>query len=453
MRQRLVLVLLLVIVLMTLGEVALSDSWHGELLAEAAETIGLDWLAPILQFAVPLAIVGLPLGIIYCLQRRGYLAPAYPSGTPAQQRNAAGISLFDRGAYQAAVVEFTEALRLDPHLGEANYNRANAYLSLEQLDLAAADFEAALPLMKDRSKVHSSYAYLWAKRGDLERAFAECEKALQLDPSNSAALASRGNLLHARGELDRAAADFDRALFYSPKLGNAYTGRSLVRTAQGRWDEALADLEQALVFGNDAHDLVLRARIWLEKKDYDRALADLNAAIDAGCDEADAFRDRGLAWIFKGNFEKAIADSNLAIARDATDAISFNNRGTAYLRAGVYEKALADLKQAQQLDPKLPNVYKNLAWLQATCPQAEFRDGAQAVANATRALEMIEWKAAEWLPILAAAHAEASEFDEAVRRQTEYLSKAQQWSKADAQAALELYRAGKPYRDERQLPS
>ena len=144
-------------------------------------------------------------------------------------------------------------------------------------------------------------------------------------------------------------------------------------------------------------------------------------------------------------YPQAIADAAEAIRLDPNDAIAFNNRGTAYLRTGRYAEALADLTKARQLDPNLPHVYKNLAWLQGTCPQAEYRNGAEAVVNATRALELAQGKAPEWLEILAAAHAEAGQYEEAVRRQLEFVPAAPLAVKAAAQDRLDLYRAGKPF--------
>ena len=38
-----------------------------------------------------------------------------------------------------------------------------------------------------------------------------------------------------------------------------------------------------------------------------------------------------------------------------------------------------------------------LAWLQATCPEAKARDGKQAVEHATRACELSAWKEAAFL--------------------------------------------------------
>src|SRR5207244_689234 len=89
-----------------------------------------------------------------------------------------------------------------------------------------------------------------------------------------------------------------------------------------------------------------------------------------------------------------------------------------------YSRAVSDFDEAMRLSPALPNSYKNLAWLLATCPQPEFRDGAKAVAHAQKALELSDHKVVEWFAILAAAHAEAGNFEEAIRWQTQCIDKA-----------------------------
>jgi serine/threonine-protein kinase len=119
------------------------------------------------------------------------------------------------------------------------------------------------------------------------------------------------------------------------------------------------------------------------------------------------YRERGLAHYLQGDLDRAINDQTEAIRLRPLDAVAWNNRGAALLKRGDFAEAAADLREAIRLDPQLPNSYKHLAWLQATCPDSELRDGDEAVANATRALELTDWKEREWLEVLEAARAEA----------------------------------------------
>ncbi len=74
--------------------------------------------------------------------------------------------------------------------------------------------------------------------------------------------------------------------------------------------------------------------------------------------------------------------------------------------------------------------------------------GKRAVAAATKACELTEWKAPLMLDTLAAAYAEAGDFERAVKWQTkanELYSDPKE--KTEGERRLKLYQAKQPYRD------
>jgi tetratricopeptide (TPR) repeat protein len=112
--------------------------------------------------------------------------------------------------------------------------------------------------------------------------------------------------------------------------------------------------------------------------------------------------------------------------------------------------AIVLYRQALKLKPDFISALNNLAWLLATCPDAAFRNGTEAVDLAERAVRLTGGNNPAFLDTLAAAYAEAGRFAEAVataERAVE-LARAQpdetQAQKLDAR--LELYRQGRPFR-------
>ncbi|MGO8753228.1 MAG: tetratricopeptide repeat protein [Thermoguttaceae bacterium] len=53
------------------------------------------------------------------------------------------------------------------------------------------------------------------------------------------------------------------------------------------------------------------------------------------------YENHGLDWINKGEYDKAIAECNQALAVNPKDALAYNNRGFAWKSKGEYEKAMA----------------------------------------------------------------------------------------------------------------
>jgi len=105
----------------------------------------------------------------------------------------------------------------------------------------------------------------------------------------------------------------------------------------------------------------------------------------------------------------------------------------------------AALKWAESTDAWPLN---RAAWFLATCDEADWRNGPQAVQLAEQAAQRTDRKNAVILDTLAAAYAEVGQFAQAVRTQKEALGLAHPISyTADFAARLKLYSAGKPYRE------
>jgi lipoprotein NlpI len=95
------------------------------------------------------------------------------------------------------------------------------------------------------------------------------------------------------------------------------------------------------------------------KRDFDRAIADYNEAINLDPKHVSAYNNRGVAYDRKGDFDRAIADYNETINLDPKYVSAYNNRGATYGRKGDFDRAIADLDEAIRLDPKLALAYNH----------------------------------------------------------------------------------------------
>lgn len=111
---------------------------------------------------------------------------------------------------------------------------------------------------------------------------------------------------------------------------------------------------------------------------------------------------------------------------------------------GNYQGAIADYEEVIRLDPRNYVGHANLAWLLATCPLADIRNGTKAMEHAKLAADQRFYKSRQASEVLAAAHAELGEFEEAVKliKATDHLND----FRIHNEGQLSLYLAGKPYR-------
>jgi tetratricopeptide (TPR) repeat protein len=142
-----------------------------------------------------------------------------------------------------------------------------------------------------------------------------------------------------------------------------------------------------------------------------------------------------------------VADLNQAIGLSPSDARAYVTRGLAWCDQSRYDQAVSDFRDALTQSPHDVYVLGHFAWFRATCPDAKFRDGKNAVEIATRACELTGGTAAGHLCELAAAYAEAGDFDAAVKWQTTAMERLKDPSRQEWYAdLLKSFREKKPYR-------
>ncbi|HZC38770.1 MAG TPA: sulfotransferase [Sphingomicrobium sp.] len=173
------------------------------------------------------------------LKRARALAPKDP-----QVANSLGVCLKALGRTDAALQAYDAALRLDPAMAAAHFNRGAVLELLNDIQSAKAAFERAAALDRNYVEPLASLAWLDAVAGDAVSARTRAERALILSPSNVLARMALASAALQQGELATAAAELS-ALMQNPAL--TVSNRSIalgligdLRDAEGRAAEAFA---------------------------------------------------------------------------------------------------------------------------------------------------------------------------------------------------------------------
>ena len=275
-------------------------------------------------------------------------------------------------------------------------------------------FSAELKKQPSAATLHHR-GLAWAALGRHKDAIDDFTAAIKRDSKNASLHNNRGNSWRSLGKVENAEKDYAAALSIDPKNAAAFNNRGLLHSNQGKLKLALGDFSQAIT---------------------------TNPRF------ADAFNNRGVVHRKLGNLEKAIADYNEALKLNPRFAEAFANRGYVSKKRKTYDAALADYRAALRLNPLLASARNDLAWLLATCPEAKYRNGKTAVTHAKEACRLTQMKDWNMLETLAAAHAEASDFGEAIKTVKLALKQAPKTQQKSLQDHIKRFEAKRPLRSQ-----
>ncbi|HEY8716630.1 MAG TPA: protein kinase [Candidatus Acidoferrum sp.] len=212
------------------------------------------------------------------------------------------------------------ALALDDSQAEAHALLAGAYDNDWEWAPAAREFERALQLEPNNSRIHVLYGLHFITLGNTDQAIAHFQKATQLDALNLNAMCNLGAAYVNARRYDDAIAQLNKVLEIDPNYASGHQFLSLVYEAQGKYDLWLDEWEKAAALSNDADLLAVSkaARAEFAKGGYRAAIKRaaevlqeqskrvyIDPAIIAGDYGVLGDKDKAFFWLEKSFAEKS----------------------------------------------------------------------------------------------------------------------------------------------------
>ncbi|PKB84264.1 MAG: hypothetical protein BZY88_00630 [SAR202 cluster bacterium Io17-Chloro-G9] len=280
-----------------------------------------------------------------------------------------GYTLFLRGETGPALVQFTEAIRLNEQLFTAYERRATSFVQTRLATPAIEDYQAAVRVGFGFNRPPGNLSSIGGADGSLVEAIRGLEEAMGYGPQRGSMLATLAEAYVDRGQLEAGVQLFTESLrvdFINPEvyasLVTAYAGLDQVELAivagrealgQGLQDkEALTDLGRAY---NDVNQPLV-------------AIQYLNQAIREDPEFAEAYLSRGRSYAqLQDNPGQALSDFEEAVRlnpqlaavlqeiRDVNSALGleFAESGQHNAQQGSFSQALFDFGEAIRLNPQL----------------------------------------------------------------------------------------------------
>ena len=200
---------------------------------------------------------------------------------------------------------------------------------------------------------------MWVKRGEWTKAITDCGEAIRLDPKQVAFYQLRGAAHDKLGQYDAALADFDKVLELAPHAVESHIQRAQMLWKKREYEKVVEACETAIRLKVQSPALFVfcgNARLWCDKRDYERALKDYDEALKLDPLHVVTLLNRSLLFascpdVRYRDANKAKADALRAceLTRWA-DAEALTSLAAAYAEAGEFSDAVKLQKRALE-DP------------------------------------------------------------------------------------------------------
>jgi tetratricopeptide (TPR) repeat protein len=127
-----------------------------------------------------------------------------------QACNQRGIAFARSGEYQAALAEFTRAIRRDPTYADAFYNRALVSIEIGNVGQAASDLGTVVEIKPGFVEGRIRRGQLCMAMDEQDKAIEEFTKAVEITPQCAEALFHRSMVHYVKGDYEKALEDVHR---------------------------------------------------------------------------------------------------------------------------------------------------------------------------------------------------------------------------------------------------
>jgi len=210
------------------------------------------------------------------------LNPAKPAFERAE-------SLAAKQDWSAAIVQYREAIRLNPSYEPAHLKLALALEREKNIDGALAEVQEAIRLSPNDATAHVALGTLFGDQGLWDREVVEEQEAVRLNPELEAAHVGLGAALGHEGKVVEAIKEERRALQLDSGDALAHRNLGALLAQQGDWEDAVSEAREAVRLNPaDAAAHLLLGMGLERKRDLPGALQEYGAAIKLDPTNAEA---------------------------------------------------------------------------------------------------------------------------------------------------------------------
>ena len=257
-----------------------------------------------------------------------------------------GDECFAKQLYDAAVDNYTEALKIRQQDANIYYKRGNVFYSLQDYQKAIADYTEALDINANFAKAYIKSGLARYHLADYYGAIEDYTQAIRINSDDARAFKNRGDIRSFLGDSQGAIEDYTQARKINPHILQQ--------------QEVTQNIELEEDFGDNSHNYKIDDNNGnSQDENYKRAIEVFTQVIEINPQDAVGYKGRGNARCDMGDYRRAIEDFTKAIQINPDDADAYFHRGNAFYQLGDKPEAIEDYSRAIQINPHDADAYIN----------------------------------------------------------------------------------------------
>jgi len=264
-----------------------------------------------------------------------------------------GQTYFDKGQYQEAAIEFTNAVKIDPGYADAHLLLAECYLHLQQLDRAYQELTRTLELRPEDYRTRIELINLLIQVRKFEEAQEQTDVLLKKRPDDSGVHALASSLLAAQDKIPGAIAEMQRTIALAPGRWEPHLSVALLEIKSGDYSAAEVSFKKVVELNpKTMQPRLALGNFYQSQKLFDEAEKQFRDAMILEPNTLDP--RKALAGLYLAEGRKADAEQVLEQAkRDLPhNPDSFLALSNFYFTVGNLDKSIAEYRALYLERPK-----------------------------------------------------------------------------------------------------
>ncbi|MHB2016541.1 MAG: tetratricopeptide repeat protein [Candidatus Xenobia bacterium] len=262
-----------------------------------------------------------------------------------------GHAYLSQNQVEMAADEFQQVLAMDADFSDARFHAAEAMLRLSRYD-------EALPLLLEslahteehKVETHKLLAVAYFHLRKFRDAGREARVVLKMEPDEAEAVELLGNIAVARGRWAEAEKIFRKALQLNPASAFSHFQMGWIAENTERKTEAIEHYKKAIQIDAEATEAYNNLGwLYTEQGKTEEALVIFEKAVEINPDDEDLINNLAWTYALLGKNDEAVTQYRAGIAKNPTSSLLNGNLGTILYRQGRNDEAQQYLEKSLRL--------------------------------------------------------------------------------------------------------